>query len=48
MDTKQKTSVRLSREALRLLKQLAQHHGLSMAGILEMLIRERAKKEDVK
>jgi predicted DNA binding CopG/RHH family protein len=48
MDTKQKTSVRLSPEALRLLKQLATYHGLSMAGVLEMLIRQQAKKEDVR
>jgi excinuclease UvrABC nuclease subunit len=47
-DNKCTTSLRLSRDALRLLKQLATYHGLSMAGILEMLIRQQAKKEDVR
>ena len=38
-------SYRLSEEALRLLKALADAKGLSMASVLEVAIRELAKRE---
>ena len=38
-------SYRLSEEALRLLKALAEAKGLSMASVLEVAIRELAKRE---
>lgn len=42
---KHPTSFRLSQEALDLLEWLAPHLGLSQAAVLEMLIRERARRE---
>jgi hypothetical protein len=44
---KTSTSYRLSSEALRLLRLLAQAKGLSMASVLEVAIRELAKREGV-
>jgi predicted transcriptional regulator len=44
---KTSTSYRLSHEALRLLRLLAQAKGLSMASVLEVAIRELAKREGV-
>ena len=45
---KNATSFRLSEEALRLIKLLAESKGVSQAAIIEMAIREMAKKEKVK
>ncbi|WP_172600141.1 ribbon-helix-helix protein, CopG family [Sulfuricystis multivorans] len=45
---KQATSFRLSAEALRLLKLLADAKGISQASVIEMAIREMAKKEGLK
>lgn len=45
MDTKQKTSFRLSQEAMQILRALAAKHGLTVTGILEMLVREKARAE---
>jgi uncharacterized protein (DUF1778 family) len=42
------TTFRLTPEARRLLKALAQAQGLSMTGLLEVLIREAAKREGIK
>jgi len=42
------TSYRLSQEALRLLRLLARAKGLSMASVLEVAIRELAKREGVR
>lgn len=41
------TSFRLTREALRLLFDLAKSLGISQAGVLELAIREMAKKKGV-
>lgn len=41
---KQPTSFRLSEEAIRLLKLLADAKGISQASVIEMAIREMAKK----
>jgi predicted DNA-binding protein len=41
------TSLRLTPEAKRLLKLLAQKTGVSMAAIIEIAIREKAKREEV-
>lgn len=45
---KNATSFRLSDEAIRLLKLLADNKGISQAAALEIAIREMAKKEKVK
>lgn len=42
------TSYRLSEEAIRLLKLVAEVKGLSQASVLEIAIRELAKKESIK
>jgi predicted transcriptional regulator len=41
-------SYRLSDEAIRLLKLLAESKGISQASVIEIAIREMAKKEGVK
>jgi predicted transcriptional regulator len=41
------TSLRLTSEAKRLLQLLAQKTGVSMAAIIEIAIREKAKREGV-
>jgi len=46
--TKQLTSMRLSSEAKRLLALLAQKLSISQAAVLELAIREKAKREGVK
>jgi predicted DNA-binding protein len=48
MDNKQLISLRLTPEAKKLLKLLAESKGVSQAAIVEMLVRELAKKEKVK
>ena len=48
MRTKQATSIRLTPEAKRLLQLLAEKLGLSQTGILELAIREKAKREGIK
>jgi predicted transcriptional regulator len=45
---KNPTSIRLSDEAKRLLALLAEAFGISQVAVLEILIREKAKKEGVK
>ena len=45
---KRSTSLRLSPEAKRLLELLAQKLGVTKSSILELAIREKAKREDVK
>lgn len=45
---KQPTSFRLSEQALRLLKLLADAKGVSQAAVIEMAIREMAQKDGVK
>lgn len=45
---KQPTSFRLSEEVFRLLKLLAEAKGVSQASVIEMAIREMAKKEGLK
>ncbi|WP_156782746.1 ribbon-helix-helix protein, CopG family [Acidihalobacter yilgarnensis] len=47
-DMKTHVSYRLSEEALRLLKRLAAAKGISMASVLEIAIREAAKKESLR
>lgn len=41
--TKKAASYRLSAQALDLLREIAERLGLSQAGVLEMIIRERAE-----
>lgn len=48
METKRASSIRLTAEAKRLLRALALSSGISMSAILELLIREKAKREGVK
>lgn len=48
METKKLTSVRLSSEAKRLLADLGKKLGISQAAVLEIAIREKAKRESVK
>ena len=48
MGTKQASSIRLTLEAKRLLRALAQTSGISMSAMLELMIREKAKRERVK
>lgn len=45
--TKRATSVRLTDEARRLLERLAAKMGVSQAAVLEVAIREKARKEKV-
>jgi predicted DNA-binding protein len=47
-DKKHPTSIRLSDEAKRLQKLLSQKLGVSQAAVLELAIRELAKRENVK
>jgi hypothetical protein len=47
METKERTSFRLTPEALRILRALAQKYGLSMTGMLEMVLRDRARTDKV-
>ncbi len=44
---KVKTSIMLTRVALELLKKLAERSGISMSATLEIIIREKAKTEQV-
>lgn len=48
METKRLTSMRLSPEAKRLLALLAHKLGISQAAVLELAIREKARREEVK
>jgi PIN domain nuclease of toxin-antitoxin system len=48
MEPKQLTSMRLSREAKRLIAAPAQKLSISQAAVLELAIREKAKREGVK
>jgi hypothetical protein len=48
MEKPRATSLRLSLEAKRLLRALAEKSGISMTAKLEVMIREHAKKEGVK
>jgi hypothetical protein len=41
-------SYRLSAEAIRLLKALSEAKGISQASVIEMLLREAAKREKIK
>lgn len=45
---KQPFHTRLSEEALRLLKTLAEQKGISQTAVIELAVRELAKKEKVK
>lgn len=45
---KKRTSYTLSEEAKRLLARLAEKLGVSQTAVLEILIREKAKQEEVK
>ena len=47
MDKKIKTSYGLTPECKRLLKLLAEKLGVSQTDIIEMAVREKARKEDV-
>lgn len=46
-DMKQRMSFRLSDEAVSLLDRLAQANGISMTAVLEMAIRQAAKKQGI-
>lgn len=48
MTTKQSTTHRLTEEARLLLQALARKSGVSQTAIMEMAIREKAKREGVK
>ena len=48
MERKQGTSIRLTQEARRLLRLLADRWGVSQAAVLELLIRQCADKEGLK
>ena len=48
MNTKKRTSYNLSEQAKQLLAKLAEKYGISQTAMLEVLIREKAKQEDVK
>ena len=48
METKRSTSLRLSPEAKRLLALLAQTLGISQTAVMEIAIRDKAKREGVK
>lgn len=45
---KKQTSLRMSEEGKRLLELLAEKLGISQAAVLELAIREMAKREEVK
>jgi hypothetical protein len=45
--TKKKTSHNLTLEALRLLRTLAERYGISQTAMLEIIIREKAKAEQL-
>jgi len=47
MSTKNATSFRLSPEAKRLLAELSNKLGISQTAVLEILIREKAKAENI-
>jgi hypothetical protein len=46
--TKKSLGVRLTEDALKLLREMASNTGLSQAGILELAIREKAARDGVK
>lgn len=46
--TKKPLGLRLSADAVALLREMAQRNGLSQAGIMELAIREKATREGVK
>ena len=48
METRQSSSLRLTPEAKRLLRALAQRSGMSMTAVLEILVREQADRKGVK
>ena len=48
MEKKHSSSIRLTLEAKRLLRALAAQSGISMTAMLELMIREKAKREGVK
>ena len=48
MEKKKATSVRLTPEALRLLKLLSEKLGLNATSIIELAIREKAARERIK
>ena len=48
MKTKQKTSITLSEQAKHLLVKLAEHYGVSQSAMLELIIREKAKRDGIK
>lgn len=48
METKQASSIRLTLEAKRLLRAIAMASGVSMSAILELMIREKARRESIK
>ena len=48
MEKTRATSLRLSPEAKRLLQRMAEKLGLSMTGVIELAIREKARREGVK
>jgi hypothetical protein len=48
METKQPTSYRLSAEAKRLIALLAAHISISPRDVIEVAIREKAKREGIK
>jgi len=45
--TKVAASYRLSGEALALIARLAKHHGISQAAVVEMAVRQQARKDGV-
>lgn len=47
METKHLSSMRLTLTAKRLLKELSRRYGLSMTGMLELLLRQQAKREGI-
>ena len=48
METKHASSIRLTSEAKRLLHALALQSGISMSAVLEIIIRDQAKRKGVK
>ena len=48
MKNKSNTSIRLTLEAIRLLRELAKNLGVSQTAVIELAIRELAKKENIK
>ncbi len=45
---KKPLGLRLSQDAIQLLREMAQRNGLSQAGIMELAIREKAAREGIK